>query len=195
MCVRSLHFYTMLTTNRWNTRSLISFGVVLAVHILIGTLLHSRLPAANRFVERVSTIWLLPTAPQLPPPRPRHVAPSPPQSVAITTSRMTLAPHADDRADKSAVPTAEQPAPDVSPVHLDLDALRNQAVQQEMTRKKSVIELMNEGRQKDTSFEAKVEDRINQSQRADCRTAYAGIGPLALIGIAADLMRDKGCKF
>jgi hypothetical protein len=86
--------------------------------------------------------------------------------------------------------TDTQPTP-----HLDLDAMRAQAVQQELGREKSPIELHNEASKRNNSLEAQVEDGTNKAQRSDCRTAHAGAGLFAPLMIAADLIRDKGCKF
>ncbi|MFC3459776.1 MULTISPECIES: hypothetical protein [Massilia] len=36
---------------------------------------------------------------------------------------------------------------------------------------------------------------IDRSTRSDCRTAYAGAGPLAIIMLAKDAISDKGCKW
>jgi hypothetical protein len=36
---------------------------------------------------------------------------------------------------------------------------------------------------------------IDKAGKADCRKAYAGMGPLAVIPLAVDAARDGGCKW
>jgi hypothetical protein len=79
--------------------------------------------------------------------------------------------------------------------HLDLDALRAEAVQNEIKRTKSPVELQNEAALKSQSLEAHIEHAAGQAQHSDCMTAHAEHGLLAPLFIAADLIRDKGCKF
>jgi len=78
---------------------------------------------------------------------------------------------------------------------LDLEALRADAVQQEIRREKSPVELMNEARLKNQSLESQIEEGAKNAQRADCRTAYADHGLFAPLFYAANLIRDKECKF
>ena len=122
-----------------------------------------------------------------------------------TTRTAKIAPAAKDRiATKSATspslavpndhPAELQPEPITEP-KLDFDALRQAAVRAEMEREKSPIERMNEARIKNHGLETKVDDAASKAQRADCRNAYAGAGLFAPLIIAADLVRDKGCKF
>lgn len=82
---------------------------------------------------------------------------------------------------------------------LDLEALRSKAVSYALTQERSPIQIQNDKNLKNRSLEAAVEKGTNDAEHSDCRTAYAnsGIltGLLAPIRIAADLARDKGCKF
>ena len=41
----------------------------------------------------------------------------------------------------------------------------------------------------------KLADDIKKAAQPDCRTAYGGMGVLALIPLANDALRDKGCRW
>ncbi len=118
----------------------------------------------------------------------------------LATKTASVKPKSITIVEQSSTPSEPQPisAPlsDKEPTpHLDLDALRAQAVQQELGRERSPIELQNEANRKKHGLEARVEEGANEAQRADCRTAHSGAGLFAPLMIAADLIRDKGCKF
>jgi hypothetical protein len=42
---------------------------------------------------------------------------------------------------------------------------------------------------------SKLATDIEQAAKKDCRTAYAGLGLLAPLGVAVDVARDKLCKW
>lgn len=78
---------------------------------------------------------------------------------------------------------------------LDLNTSRASAVQHELNRERSPIELQNERNRRDQRLEARLEKRAKEAEHTDCRTAYAQTGLLAPLFITADLLNDKGCKF
>ena len=124
------------------------------------------------------------TKPTLPNRTPR--SPIPPTKTAISSSsEIAMTPERN---------TETKPEPITEP-RLDLDALRASAVNEDMKREKSPIERLHESNLKNHSFEAKVENATTKAQRDDCRTAYSGAGLFAPLMVAADLIRDKGCKF
>jgi hypothetical protein len=43
--------------------------------------------------------------------------------------------------------------------------------------------------------DSKLANDVDKAKRADCKDAYAGAGLLAVIPLAIDAARDKGCKF
>jgi len=78
---------------------------------------------------------------------------------------------------------------------LDLDNLRASAVQGELNRERSPIELQEERNRRNLSLEARVENGASKAQRSDCRKSYAQTGLFAALFIARDVLNDKGCKF
>jgi len=173
-------------------RTIICLSFVLLMHIAVIFSLRFKNIYSNRTATTVSTLWIIAKA-QLP----KETNIEPVKSATFKASPKsnksskftTISPEIKS----SSEPTSET-AP--SAPRLDLDALRADAVQQEIKREKSPVELMNEARLKNNSLEARVEEGAAKAQRADCRTAYAGGTPiLAALLIAADLIRDKGCKF
>jgi hypothetical protein len=42
---------------------------------------------------------------------------------------------------------------------------------------------------------SKLADDLKNAAKPDCRTAYAGMGVLAAVPLAADALRDKGCRW
>jgi hypothetical protein len=163
--------------------------VVLLIHVVFFAALNWRKAHSKLTATRSTTVWLLPEVvplEQIVLPTSRdiktatHVAPT--NRAVINTTEPQI--HVETPVDSS---TPE--------VHLDLDALRADAVAAEINRKKSPIELANEAQLKDHSFETQVEGATNKSQRPDCRTEYSGAGLLAVLPIAVDLIRGKGCKF
>ncbi len=178
-------------------RSVLCFCLILFVHVVIVLVLivehnskqKNRLPSETT----VSTVWIMPEV-KVQKNNPvveaaRHSVASKPTTITARVHEpISPAPEAEHSITVDDAPL--QPAP-----NLDLDALRAQAVQQELGREKSPIELLNEANKKNNSLEARVEDGTNKAQRPDCRTAHSGAGLFAPLMIAADLIRDKGCKF
>jgi hypothetical protein len=178
----------MPTASRY--RTIVCLSAVLLIHLLIfaalnvGRVLYSHRP------ETVSTVWMIPEV--VPPKVVRATRPADMKSVPRPARPVVNAIASKPEAPSETL--TETPTPP-SEVHLDLDSLRAQAVQQEISRKKSPVELANEANQKNHSFETQVDESVDKAKRDDCRTAYSGAGLLAVIPIAADLIRGKGCKF
>jgi hypothetical protein len=42
---------------------------------------------------------------------------------------------------------------------------------------------------------SKLAEDIEKAAKPDCRTAYGGLGLLAVVPLAADAVRDKGCRW
>jgi HD superfamily phosphohydrolase len=90
--------------------------------------------------------------------------------------------------DSTSTPTTDLPK-------LDLNTLRADAVQHELKRERSPIELQEERNRRNQRLEARLEKGANEAKRSDCRTSYAQTGLFAPLFITADLLRDNGCKF
>ncbi|PRC94165.1 hypothetical protein [Solimicrobium silvestre] len=179
-------------TPKSNLRSLVCLSFVVLLHVVIISMWHLR----NNFHDITSSELRYLQYVSIAQPRPRPIS-TPNNSPTVKSQP--------NKTTKSAVNTESTTAPITEPQaisstpsnepRLDLDALRASAVQQELHRTRSPIEKQQEANLKNQSLEARVEDAANKAQRPDCRTAYAGGGLLAPIGIAIDLIRDKGCKF
>lgn len=170
-------------------RPIICLSAVLLIHWVIYAALNSKHPLTEQVSPTVSTLWIIPEV---------SLHKFIEQSKSVTFKIPS-------RATKSSTITLSSPEPEKFPAptanttarqpHLDLNALRAEAVQQEITREKTPIELANESRLKDHGFESQVAKGMDKARRSDCRTSYFDAGLFAPLIIAADLLRDKGCKF
>ncbi|MBI3286138.1 MAG: hypothetical protein HYZ65_14990 [Burkholderiales bacterium] len=93
-----------------------------------------------------------------------------------------------------AAPISAVPA-DSADGQLDLEALRASARANEGQRKPGEIEQMQAGHWRDRSLEQQLGAAVQKAQRKDCRNAYAGLGLLAIIPLAASTVVDTGCKW
>lgn len=169
-------------------RTMICLSLVLLIHCIIFTALNLKHDLRQRTEPVSSTVWIIPETKLHKP-----VALPKSDKSRITTYAMksnTTITSIPQQLESHPEPVAEPTLPP-----LDLDGLRANAVQQEISRERSPIEILNEARLRNRSLEVKVENAANQAQRPDCRTAHSGAGLFAPLMIAADLIRDKGCKF
>jgi len=77
---------------------------------------------------------------------------------------------------------------------INLEALRTAARENERGRERSPIEKHRDELRRDQHRDRAAE-AIARTARADCRSAHANLGILALIPIVIDTVRDKGCKW
>ncbi|MET3106840.1 hypothetical protein AAKU67_002408 [Oxalobacteraceae bacterium GrIS 2.11] len=169
-------------------RSIICISAIFLLHLAIVTMLNFNRSQPQAGQTKVSTLWIVAET-KLPPPTARSKPTSrlPRKAQNLSGTPAPIAVEADKPSETITISNQD------SAPRLDLDALRAEAVQHEMTRKKSAIELAQKTR--NHSFEAQVEAATNKAQHSDCRSAYAGAGLFAPLVIAADLIRDKGCQF
>jgi len=115
-----------------------------------------------------------------------------PETPEVITSRRTNAP------DLFAVPQAAPSAPtgpDAGPA-VDLEAARREARRIAREESRNLVSLParkpvtdpNEGRPADI-------DPLEKARRSDCKSAYAGMGLLAVIPLAKDAITGTGCKW
>lgn len=136
------------------------------------------------------------TPARAPHPHPRADAPAPApagETPEVITSRHTNAP--DLFTVPQATPSEPAAGPDPEPV-VDLDAARREARRIAREESRNLVSLParkpvtdpNEGRHVD-------DDPLEKARRSDCKTAYAGLGLLAVIPLAKDAITGTGCKW
>jgi hypothetical protein len=111
----------------------------------------------------------------------------------VITSRRTNAP--DLFAVPQAAPSEPSTGPDGGPI-VDLDAARREARRIAREGSRNLVSLParkpvtdpNEGRPADV-------DPLEKARRSDCKSAYAGLGLLAVIPLAKDAITGTGCKW
>jgi hypothetical protein len=163
----------------------------------------SETPAAAAPAEPASVRPAAPARPVSRPalrPRPRADAPASASAPArasetpdVITSRHTNAP--DLFAVPQATPSEPTAGPDAGPA-VDLDAARREARRIAREESRNLVSLParkpvtdpNEGRPADI-------DPLEKARRSDCKSAYAGLGLLAVIPLAKDAITGTGCKW
>ena len=111
----------------------------------------------------------------------------------VITSRRNNAP--DLFAVPQATPSEPAAGPDAGPV-VDLEAARREARKIAREGSRNLVSLParkpvtdpNEGHHVD-------DDPLEKARRSDCKTAYAGLGLLAVIPLAKDAITGTGCKW
>lgn len=179
-------------TGQSGFRAIASSGIVLLLHIALALCFLSNRRPDQIEPANLKPLWIIPIAqaPQLTQPAQHRLA-------RDNLRADQSSPRAARRPPAAIVlPTAPQVTSDqpVQPMP-DLETMRAQAVEQEMRRVKSPVEIMNEQHLKNSSIETHLEDAATQAHRTDCLKAYSDVGLFAPLMIARDLIRDKGCKF
>lgn len=77
---------------------------------------------------------------------------------------------------------------------LNVEALRNQAVQIEQSREKSGIEKMNDRKKLNMSIEARLDRELNQVVLPECRAALLGKPMIERMMIIQNHQREKFCR-
>jgi len=142
-----------------------------------------------------------PVTPQTTTPTTRKI---PSRAEPLRQAHQTHQTQTDSRSEApSTITVINEPATDTSAVtkdmsaapHLDLDALKAGALAADRQRKATTIEQIQNSHKRDNSFEKQLADGTKKAEKKDCRTAYAGIGLLAIIPLAVSAVTDTGCKW
>ena len=75
---------------------------------------------------------------------------------------------------------------------LDLDALHSSAGKID---RQDPIARMQAQHRRDETLETQLGEKTKKAQKEDCRTAYAGLGLLAVVPLAFSTVTNKGCKW
>ena len=168
-------------SSNFNLRSLLCLCLVSALHIAIFAVLP---PLKESVTKNIGApIYLQYVSVMRPEPQPQqHLedAVKPLRPASIRASIIESIP------EKNSIDQPPKP---------DIDALRKIAVQHAQSSERSPIELQREKNQPDQRLEARIEKGAKEAVHTDCRTSYAQTGLFAPLFIAADLLRDKGCRF
>jgi hypothetical protein len=130
-------------------------------------------------------------------PHPRAQAQAPASARPSARPPLIAAPAA-SAPDVFAVPpnTPSTPAagPDAGPV-VDLEAARQAARRIAHEDSRNLVRLPARKPVVNPNQDHQVEDPLERARRSDCKTAYAGLGILALIPLAKDAITGSGCKW
>jgi hypothetical protein len=96
-----------------------------------------------------------------------------------------------DAGPRTGADVATPPSAAASRPRLNLELPRPRGGEIARQQSRGVLELLPQPPERKT----KLEEDIAKAARKDCRTAYAGAGPLAVAPLLADAVRDKGCKW
>jgi hypothetical protein len=86
---------------------------------------------------------------------------------------------------------ATPPSQAASAPRLNLDIARPRGGELSNQSSRGALQLM----PRLPEVKSKLAQDIEKAAKPDCRTAYAGAGLLAAVPLAADALRDKGCKW
>lgn len=84
--------------------------------------------------------------------------------------------------------------PAVQPT-FDLGQLRSQVLKNERMRNRTPEEIFREKQIVVSNATTKFEEGAKRAEKKDCRTAYAGVGLLAIIPLVVSTATDTGCKW
>lgn len=162
-------------------------------------------------------IWLAPPRPAQPVQPETPVAPALPRARAAapasTRARRHAPEHAPERAsetpavitappastrDTFAVPQAAPATPDAgtdAAPTVDIAAARQAARRIAHEEGSNMVVLPRRKPVVDPNADRQVIDPIENARRSDCKTAYAGMGLLAVIPLVVDAVRQSGCKW
>ena len=143
--------------------------------------------------------------PERPQPVATPAARKPPKS-AVTPAPVTITPSSPATTSHEAPVTTAAPAQSTpaasddfltaKPVNgdrkLDLDALHSSAGK--IDRQDPIARVQAQYRRDDT-LETRLGEKAKKAQKKDCRTAYAGLGLLAVVPLAFSAVSDKDCKW
>lgn len=183
-----------------------AWGVSLLVHVLVAAwLLHARLPHRDDgpAATRIDFVLVPPrVAAPAPAPAPAPSAPARPRKTERAAPRAAAAHVADAVPARTAdAPAAPEPAPAPAddPPSFDMAAARGIARAAAHEDGRGLVALpkrppptLDPGRE---AREEQLARGIARSCRNDCRTAYAGLGLLAVLPLLKDAVTGSGCKW
>ena len=189
-------------------RRLAAVLLVCLFHLLIWKIWQQTMrwqqPAAD--THSAYLLWLPMVNNQLKPPTPPHLPENrqpPPLRPGKTLSAQIPAASSITLPSPVATPVATPSAHEAeasavlsaAPARLDLDGIKAHALAEDRRRENDAIGRMQAGWRRDESLEKRLADGAKKAEKKDCRTAFAGLGPLALIPLAATAVADMGCKW
>ena len=164
-------------------RPVFCLGAVLGLHLFLIGLFLAKPGVVSETAPRISIMWLIPETVKVAKINPGHQAVNHRPSAAMTVPEQ-----------KAAIETPTLSVLPQAPT-LDLEAMHQLAVREALKPDGPSIVMQNGLSGADHSLEAHIDRAAKRAQHSDCRTAHSGAGLFAPFVIAADLMRDKGCKF
>lgn len=176
----------------------VEIALVLLLHVGLWLALQTRMPHEPvADAPATLTYLLLPQPPVSAAPAP-GTTPRPPKDKPRTLASRAIAPQATlptlPRAPELPASTTA-PANLPGPAPLDLEGLRRLAIDNERNRPRKDLGSLQDDKPATLTMEQQLGQQIARAARKDCKSAYSGLGLLAVIPLAVDAFRESGCKW